>query len=161
MTREKYDYAMTVRHLLVGVFVLRAVLPLFAQSAEDEAAVRARLAAYADARNKRDAHAEAMCYTEDGDFRSSLGPFVSGRAAIEKQLTVNDPTYHFNLEITRFRFINPTTAIVDAEVKTGTSKGEGLLVADYLVVKQGNVWLISAGRIATKPAPRPASGNGR
>jgi uncharacterized protein (TIGR02246 family) len=131
-------------------------VPLAAQNTQDDTAVRARLAAYADARNKRDAHAEALCYTEDGDFRSSLGPFVSGRSAIEKQLTVNDPTYHFNLEITKFRFLNPTTAIVDAEVKTGTSRGEGVLVADYVVVKQGNDWLIAAGRIATKPAPRPA-----
>ena len=150
---------MMLRHFLVGAFVLRTVLPLSAQSAQDEAAVRARLAAYADARNKRDAHAEALCYTEDGDFRSSLGPFVSGRAAVEKQLTVNDPTYHFNLEITKFRFLNPTTAIVDAEVRTGTSKGEGVLVADYVVVKEGSAWLISAGRIATKPAPRPAPTN--
>ena len=161
MIRERYDDAMTLRFLLAGVFVLGTVLPLSAQSAADEAGVRARLAAYADARNKRDAHAEALCYTEDGDFRSSQGPFVSGRAAIEKQLTVNDPTYHFNLEVTKFRFLNPTTAIVDAEVRTGTSRGEGLLVADYVVVKQGNAWLISAGRIATKPAPRPAAGNGQ
>jgi len=144
------------RHILAAVCVLALSVPLGAQNTQDEAAVRARLAAYADARNKRDAHAEALCYTEDGDFRSSLGPFVSGRSAIEKQLTVNDPTYHFNLEITKFRFLNPTTAIVDAEVKTGTSRGEGLLVADYVVVKQGNDWLIAAGRIATKPAPRPA-----
>jgi len=147
---------MTRRHILAAVCVLALRVPLGAQNTQDEAAVRARLAAYADARNKRDAHAEALCYTEDGDFRSSLGPFVSGRSAIEKQLTVNDPTYHFNLEITKFRFLNPTTAIVDAEVKTGTSRGEGLLVADYVVVKQGNDWLIAAGRIATKPAPRPA-----
>src|SRR6478752_6348409 len=91
----------------------------FAQSstAGDDMAIRARLAAYADARNKRDAHAEALCYTEDGDFRSSAGPFVSGRAAIEKQLTVNDPSYHFDIEITKLRFLNPTTAIVDADVR--------------------------------------------
>ena len=147
---------MTRRHIFAAICVLALGVTLGAQNTQDEAAVRARLAAYADARNKRDAHAEALCYTEDGDFRSSLGPFVSGRSAIEKQLTVNDPTYHFNLEITKFRFLNPTTAIVDAEVKTGTSRGEGLLVADYVVVKQGNDWLIAAGRIATKPAPRPA-----
>jgi uncharacterized protein (TIGR02246 family) len=146
----------TLRRVLIAAFVLGSGLPLAAQNAQDEAVIRARLAAYADARNKRDAHAEALCYTEDGDFRSSAGPFVSGRAAIEKQLTVNDPTYHFNFEITRFRFLNPMTAIVDAKVRTGTSRGEAVLVADYVMVKQGADWLISAGRIATKPAPRPA-----
>jgi len=144
------------RSLLVTLCVCASALPLLAQNPQDEAAVRARMAAYSDARNKRDAHAEALCYTEDGDFRSSAGPFVSGRSAIEKQLTVTDPTYHFNMEITRLRFLNPTTAIVDADVKTGTSRGEGVLVADYVLIKQGTEWLISAGRIATKPAPRPA-----
>jgi len=131
-----------------------ARVPAIAQSAQDESAVRARLAAYADARNKRDAHAEAMCYTEDGDFRSSQGPFVSGRSAIEKQLTVTDPSYHFDIEITKLRFLNPAAAIVDADVRTGTSRGEALLVADYVLVKQGRDWLISAGRIATRPVPR-------
>ena len=63
---------------------LLATAPVRAQSPADDAAIRARLAAYAEARNQRDAHAEALCYTPDGDFRSSLGPFVSGREAIEK-----------------------------------------------------------------------------
>lgn len=142
------------RWLPVALCVFGSALSLSAQGVQDEGAVRARIAAYADARNKRDAHAEALCYTEDGDFRSSQGPFVSGRAAIEKQLTVNDPTYHFDVEITKVRFLNPTTAIVDADVKTGTSRGDALLVADYVVVKQGSDWLIAAGRVATKPAPR-------
>lgn len=144
--------------VLASVCALTSVLPVLAQNgtSQDEAGIRARMAAYADARNKRDAHAEALCYTEDGDFRSSAGPFVSGRAAIEKQLTVSDPNYFFNLTVTKVRFLNPSTAIVDAEVDAGVGARHGLLVADYVVVKQGNDWLISAGRIATKPAPRPA-----
>src|SRR5579885_331411 len=114
-----------MKRLLLAAFCFAAIarVPAIAQSEQDESAVRARLAAYADARNKRHAHAEALCYTEDGDFRSSQGPFVSGRTAIEKQLTVNDPSYHFDVEITKLRFLNPTTAIVDAEVNTGTSRG--------------------------------------
>lgn len=39
----------------------------------DETAIRQRLATYATARQARDAHAEALCYTEDGDFRSMPG----------------------------------------------------------------------------------------
>ena len=84
---------MALKYVLIVAFVFGMGLPLAAQHAQDEAAIRARVAAYGDARNKRDAHAEALCYTDDGDFRSGLGPFVSGRAAIEKQLTVNDSTY--------------------------------------------------------------------
>lgn len=140
--------------IVVALVVLTMAVSAIAQNAQDETSVRARLAAYADARNKRDAHAEALCYTEDGDFRSSQGPFVSGRAAIEKQLTVNDPSYHFDIEIAKLRFLNSTTAIVDADVRTGTSRGDALLVADYVLVKQGSDWLIASGRIATKPVPR-------
>jgi uncharacterized protein (TIGR02246 family) len=142
-------------HLFVALWACGSALPALAQDPGDEHAVRDRIAAYADARNRGDAHAEALCYTEDGDFRSSVGPFVSGRAEIEKQLTVNDPTYHFSIEITKLRFINPTTAIVDGEVKAGTSRGEGTVLADYVVVKQGKQWLIAAGRIAMKPPARP------
>ena len=145
--------------VLISSVLFAAVFPIQAESgtASDEAAIRSRMAAYADSRNKRDAHEEALCYTEDGDFRSSQGPFVSGRAAIEKQLTVKDPTYFFNLTVTKLRFLNPVTAIVDAEVDAGVQGRHGLLVADYVVVKQGGDWLISAGRIAAKPTPRPAN----
>jgi hypothetical protein len=44
----------------------------------DEAAIRQRLATYTEARNHSDAHAEALCYTEDGDFRA-FGPPSRGR----------------------------------------------------------------------------------
>ena len=127
-----------------------------AQSPADETAVRARLAAYADARNRRDAHAEALSYAPDGDFRSSLGPFVSGRKAIEKQLTVNDPSYRFDLTITHLLFLAPQTAIADAEVKAGVSGTQATLVGTYVVMKQGSEWLIAAARIARAPAPAPA-----
>ena len=73
------------RHFVVALCVLARTLPAFAQNAQDEGAVRARIAAYADARNKRDAHAEALCYTEDGDFRSSQGPLLVADYVVVKQ----------------------------------------------------------------------------
>ena len=124
--------------------------------AADEAAIRARLAAYANARNVRDAAAEARCYTADGDFRSSLGPFVSGRAAIEKQLAVNDPNYRFALTVTHLRFVSPGIAVADAEVIAGPEGRGAKLVGTYVLAREGNDWLIAAARIATAPAPRPA-----
>ena len=132
---------------------LLATAPVRAQSPADDAAVRARLAAYAEARNQRDARAEALCYTPDGDFRSRLGPFVSGREAIEKQLTVNDPSYRFGLTVTHLRFLGPQTAIVDAEVKAGVGGTQGTLVGTYVMAKQGADWLIAAARIARAPGP--------
>ena len=146
---------MTRTCVLILAFIASLLGPAAAraQSPADEAAVRARLAAYAEARNQRDAHAEALCYTADGDFRSSLGPFVSGREAIEKQLTVNDPSYRFGLTVTHLRFLGPQTAIVDAEVKAGVGGNQGTLVGTYVMMKQGADWLIAAARIARAPGP--------
>lgn len=143
------------------VMVLAAALSAPASPAPsasaDEAAIRARLAAYADARNRRDAHAEALCYMTDGDFRSSLGPFVSGREAVEKQLVVTNPDYRFMLAVTHLRFVTPQVAIADADVNTGIGTNIAPLVGVYVMVKQGDEWLISGARIARAPvAPAPA-----
>src|SRR5436305_1696069 len=107
MTKAK---AMTT---LVCVMVLSSGVLMSAQdtTSADETAIQRRLATYAEARAKRDAHAEALCYALDGDFRSSAGPFVTGRAQIEKQLTVADPNYRFELEVVSLRFLDPQVAI--------------------------------------------------
>jgi len=141
--------------VLVMMSVVGTASSALAQpTAADEMAVRQRLAAYAEARMNRDAAAEALCYTEDGDFRSSAGPFVSGRAAIEKQLTVNDPTYQFVLTVTHLRFLTPGVAVADADLVTGAQGRTAKLVGSYVLVRQGSNWLISAARIAVAPAPR-------
>jgi len=119
-----------------------------AQTAADETAITKQLAAYADARTKRDAHAESLCYAEDGDFRSSAGPFVTGRAQIEKQLTVNNPNYKFELDVVSLRFLDPQVAIVEADVRAGVGENLGKLVGSYVMVKRNGEWLIGAARIA-------------
>jgi uncharacterized protein (TIGR02246 family) len=143
---------MTARVLQTAIlfFALITARPAFAQGvpAADEQAIRARLAAYADARMQRDAHKEALCYTEGGDFRSSAGPFVRGRAAIEKQLTVNDPTYQFILNVVSLRTIQPGVVVVEADLMTGVGGKLGNLVGTYVMAKQNGEWLIDAARIA-------------
>jgi uncharacterized protein (TIGR02246 family) len=139
--------------LMVAIAALStAVSPAQSPSA-DEAAIRTRLAAYADARNRRDAHAEALCYATDGDFRSSLGPFVFGREAVENQLVVTNPDYRFHLAVTHLRFVTPQVAIADADVNTGLGANLAPLVGVYVMVKQSGEWLISGARIARAPAP--------
>jgi len=117
-------------------------------STADETAIRKRLDTYADARMRRDAHAEALCYTEDGDFRSSAGPFVTGRAAVEKQLTVANPNYKFELNVVSVRFLTPQVAVVETELQTGVTAPLARLVGTYVMVKQNGDWLIGAARIA-------------
>jgi uncharacterized protein (TIGR02246 family) len=142
------------RSLMMVVLVTMTAAASSAQSrSADETAIRARLAAYADARNRRDAHAEALCYSTDGDFRSSLGPFVFGREAVEKQLVVKNPDYRFMLEVTHLRLVTPQVAIADADVNTGIGTNIAPLVGVYVMVKQDGEWLICGARIARAPAP--------
>lgn len=136
------------------VFCVAAPVAAAAQPPSDDAAIRARLAAYVEARNARDAHAEALCYTADGDFRSSNGPFVSGREAIEAQLAVDDPRYRFALEVTGLRFLGADVAVVDADVRAGIGENLASLVGTYVMTRQGSDWLIAAARIARNPVQR-------
>jgi uncharacterized protein (TIGR02246 family) len=135
---------------LVALAILVSTLSVHAQEAKspDENAIRQRLATYADARSKRDAKAEALCYAEDGDFRSSAGPFVTGREAIERQLTVNNPNYRFELEIVSLRFVTPDVAIAETKLQTGVLPILSPLVGTYMMVKRNGEWLIEAARIA-------------
>lgn len=144
----------TIAGLLLSVLVLCAPVTAGAQGTADEAAVRARLAAYADARMQRDAKAEALCYTMNGDFRSSQGPFVAGRAAVESQLTVTNPAYRFSLTVSKLRFVAPGVAVVDADLLTGLEGREAPLIGTYVLTKQGSDWLIAAARIALPPPAR-------
>ena len=118
----------------------------------DEAAIRQRLATYTEARNHSDAHAEALCYTEDGDFRA-FGPPSRGRAEIEKALAASAPGYAFSLTIETIRFLDANVAIADAHVIAGPPEHKLDLLGSYVMVKQGSAWLIGAARIARTPAP--------
>jgi uncharacterized protein (TIGR02246 family) len=140
----------TLRQTLVFALLLSSTIVVHGQDtkAADDAAIRQRLATYAKARSDRDARAEALCYWEDGDFRSSAGPFVTGREAIERQLIVNNPNYRFELEVVGLRFLTPDVAIAEANLQTGVLPILTKLVGSYIMVKRNGEWLIGAARIA-------------
>ena len=121
----------------------------FAESKHDsdEATIRQRLATYMEARNHGDAHAEALCYTEDGDFRA-FGPPSRGRAEIEKALAVSVSGYAFSLTVESIRFLDSNVAIADAHVVAGPPDHKIDMLGSYIMVKQGGAWLIGAARIA-------------
>lgn len=118
----------------------------------DEAAIRQRLATYTEARNQGDSHREALCYTEDADFRSS-GPPSRGRAEIEKALAVSVAGYAFSLTVESVRFLDSNVAIADAHVVAGPPDHKIDMLGSYIMVKQGGAWLIGAARIARTQAP--------
>lgn len=141
--------------LNVLLLAFACVLPAFAESGHhqaDEDAIRKRLATYTEARNHRDAHAEALCYAEDGDFRAG-GPASHGRAEIEKALAVSVQTYEFALTVESIRFLDSNVAIADSHVVAGPAQHKIDLIGSYVMVKKGGAWLIGAARIARTQAP--------
>jgi uncharacterized protein (TIGR02246 family) len=129
-------------------------LTAFAESKHDadETAIRQRLATYTEARNHGDAHTEALCYTEDGDFRA-FGPPSRGRAEIEKALAVSVSGYAFALTVENIRFLDSSVAIVDARVVAGPAEHKIDMLGSYVMVKHEGAWLIGAARIARSQAP--------
>ncbi len=117
----------------------------------DEDMIRQRLATYSQARNHGDAHAEALCYAEDGDFRAG-GPASRGRAEIEKALAVSVQGYDFALTVETVRFLDSNVAIADTHVVAGPAQHKIDMIGSYVMVKKGGTWLIEAARIArTQP----------
>jgi uncharacterized protein (TIGR02246 family) len=136
--------------LLVSV-VLSAGVATFAQelgSPGDENAIVKQLAAYASARNRNDAKAAALCFTDDADYRFNTESKVTGRAGIEKLITVADPAFRFSLEPANLRFLSNDVAIVEADVVAGAQAPPTKMIATYVMVRRNVVeWLIGAARI--------------
>src|SRR5271170_5988460 len=140
-----------MRHALL-LAICAATILAGSKHEGDEAAIRQRLATYTEARNRGDAHAEALCYTEDGDFRA-FGPPSRGRAEIEKALAVSVPGYAFSLTVESIRFLDSTVAIADAHVVAGPLEHKIDMLGSYVMVKHDGAWLIGAARIARTQAP--------
>ena len=142
-----------MRRKLIPLLAVCAITALAeSKHPADEAAIRQRLATYTEARNHSDAHAEALCYTEDGDFRA-FGPPSRGRAEIEKALAVSVSGYAFSLTVETIRFLDSNVAIADTHVVAGPPEHKIDMLGSYVMVKQGSAWLIGAARIARTPAP--------
>lgn len=132
------------------VLVLATAIAGHGQTAgsPDERTIRAQLAAYADARQRGDGHAQALFYADDADTRlSTTGTISKGRTEIERELNLPpDPSRRFKLEIDAIRFLSSDVALVDATYYGQSSTPSGY--AFYVMVKRGSQWLIRATRTA-------------
>jgi uncharacterized protein (TIGR02246 family) len=119
----------------------------------DEAGIRDQLAAYAQARQRGDGHAQALFYSEDADtWLSTTKKLSSGRPAIEQELNLPpDPNRRFRLEIESLSFVSDDVALVDTQYFGTSSEPNGH--AFYVMVERDGKWLIRASRIA-RFAPR-------
>lgn len=73
---------------------------------------------------------------------------MTGRAQVEKQLTVANPNYQFQLDVLSIRFLDPQVAVVETDLRTGVATPLAKLVGTYVMVKRSGEWLIGAARIA-------------
>ena len=117
----------------------------------DESAIRRALAGYTEARQRQDTDAQAGFYAADADFRfNEDGQIIRGRDEIEASLQSPVPAaeYRFTLDVEQIRFLSPTIALADA-IYGGNFDGYAL----YVMVKEGDEWLIKAARVAGRPPP--------
>ena len=126
----------------------------------DEAAIRAQLAAYTEARHTGDGNAQAAFYTEDADsYLWGTRHMSKGRAQIAHDMTPANPDPAllgaFRIEVESVGFLGADVAVVDGQYFAIGPAPRGH--AFYLMVKQGGRWLIRSARVGAYPRPAPAA----
>jgi metallo-beta-lactamase class B len=126
--------------------------PQAAGPAADDAAVRAVVASYVDARERRDAAAIGALFTADADQYNSAGQWRRGRDAIVKGTLESSSRNSGTRRITvqSVRFPAPGVAITDGDYEIGTNRMWTTLV----LTRQSEGWKIAAIRNS-----RPTGGN--
>jgi uncharacterized protein (TIGR02246 family) len=140
---------------------LLAPLPASAQTTTaDEAAVRALVAAYSEARDKSDAAALTALFTADADQLVSSGEWRRGREAVVKgslassQQTQGKRTF----TIDTVRMIAADVALADSRYEIAQADGTTRRMwASWVLVKDGGTWKIAAIRNMLPAAPAGGS----
>jgi hypothetical protein len=102
------------------------LLPTFgwADQSSDKAAIKQRLATYAQTRERGDAHEEAKSHTLNADFRAFGGALIHERDATEKALVVNVLSYRFALTVDHVNFLDANVAVAVALAITGSENNQ-------------------------------------
>ena len=130
---------------------------LTAQPAGDEAAVKAVVARYVDAREKRDAAAIEAVFTKDVDQLVSSGEWRKGRdAVVQGTLASSESTGgHRTITVETVRFVTPDVAIADGRYEiSGMTGGQTRRMWSSFVITRGvDGWRIAAIRNMLPAAP--------
>jgi uncharacterized protein (TIGR02246 family) len=136
-------------------------------SEADAAAIKHAIAAYTDAFNHHDGHAQAMTYTEDADLTNTRGMSYHGRKEIEGRFTFNFggryKDAHRTDTISKIWLLTPELALVQARFEmTGAKADDGSVIPvrkgliDPLMRKQPDGhWLIAVFHEAEFQTPAP------
>ncbi len=151
-------------HIQVVIFFLFTVLtPGFEQAKpreSDEAAVRAVVAKYVDARERIDPKAVEPLFTEDADQLVSSGEWRKGREAVVKGSMASSTITGGKRTITveSVRFVTADVAIADgryelANLASGASRS---MWTTIILKRSGKKWRITAIRNMLPAAPAPS-----
>ena len=141
--------ASTSIYLLLVCSSILATVAQAQTTTPEESAIRRSLAGYAAARERQDVVAQGQYYALDADFRFNAdGQIIRGRDEIEAFLQPPAPASEnrFTLDVEQVRFLSPTIALADA-IYGGLRNGYAL----YVMLKEGDQWLIKAARVAERP----------
>ena len=148
---------------LAMLFWMLAVTPAFAQKVagnKDEAAIRAVVAKYVDARERIDPQAVEPLFTSDADQLVSSGEWRKGRAAVVKGTMASSTNNSGKRTITveSVRFVTADVAIADGRYElTGLAGGATRSMWTTFVMKRvGKEWQITAIRNMLPAAPAPS-----
>ena len=145
----------------VALFFFLAVAPwLTASNSNEEAAIRAVVQKYVDARERMEAKAVEQLFTADADQLVSSGEWRKGRDAVVKGSLENSRNTGGKRTITveSVRLLSSEVAIADGRYEmTGLAGGATRSMWSTFVFKKiGKEWRISAIRNMLPAAPAPS-----
>lgn len=140
---------------LVMIAAYQGSAPASKPAERDETAIRAIVADYLHARERRDAGAIGALFTEDADQLTSSGDWRKGREEIVKGTLASSQQTGGQRTITieTVRFPQPDTAIADGRYElAGVSEGTRKMWTSFVLVRSAGQWRIAAIRNML-PAP--------
>ena len=147
---------------LAILFFAILIAPWFDQAkpiANDEAAIRAVVASYVDARERIDPKAVEPLFTEDADQLVSSGEWRKGREAVVKgtMASSNSTGGKRTITVESVRFVTSDVAIADGRYElTGLAGGASRSMWTTIILKRsGKEWRITAIRNMLPAAPAP------
>lgn len=133
-----------------------AALSLHAQPSPQDAAIRALVQSYLDARQQRNATLLATLFTESVDQLVSSGEWRKGRQALVEGTLASSAreTGRRSLDIESIRYLTPDIAIADARYTIAGASDARRMWSTFVVHRQTGQWRIAAIRNML-PSSRP------
>jgi uncharacterized protein (TIGR02246 family) len=130
--------------------------------AQDDAAIRAVVKGYVDARERNDPAAVAALFTADADQLTSSGEWRRGREALVKGAMASSARTGGSRTITAdtIRYVAPGVAVADGPYVISGLQGGATrkMWASFVLVKDGGTWRIAAIRNMLPATGPPATG---